>query len=104
MVSTETITSEENLVRFLKEPGETTLNEMSSALSIPKYNLNSICIILYSPKSKNIVKRKGNKWALKDLGEGPKEKLLSENKTHNGLIRPLELWWWGECGILLSFN
>lgn len=81
MVSTGATTSEENLIRFLKERGEATLDEISSALNIPKYGPNSVYAILYSLKSKNIVERRGNKWTLIDLGERTEEKLLSENKT-----------------------
>lgn len=57
--------SEEEVIRFLMEhDGEATLDEIASSLGIRKYGLNSAYALLYSLKSKNIVERRGNKWAL----------------------------------------
>ncbi len=57
--------NEEEVVNFLIERnGEATLDEVSSALKIPKYGLNSAYALLYSLKSKNIVERRGDKWVI----------------------------------------
>lgn len=57
--------NEEEVVNFLIEhDGEATLDEVSSALKIPKYGLNSAYALLYSLKSKNIVERRGDKWVI----------------------------------------
>ena len=55
------------MIKFLlKRGGEATLEEISSALKIPKYGPNSAYAILYSLKSKNLVERRGGGWALMD--------------------------------------
>ena len=60
---------EEDIIRFLREAGgEATLEEISSALGIPKYGPNSAYAILYALKSKNIVERRGVRWALIEQG------------------------------------
>ena len=57
--------NEDDVVKFLLEcGGEATLEEISSALKIPKYGPNSAYAILYSLKSKNVVERRGSRWAL----------------------------------------
>jgi len=56
---------EDDVIKFLLERGgEATLEEISSALKIPKYGPNSAYAILYSLKSKNVVERRGSRWAL----------------------------------------
>ncbi|MEM1606670.1 MAG: ATPase domain-containing protein [Candidatus Bathyarchaeia archaeon] len=55
---------EEEVIRLLRERGKATLEEISSALNIPKYGPNSAYEILYSLKSKNIAERRGSAWVL----------------------------------------
>ena len=56
---------EDDVIKFLlKRGGEATLEDISSALGIPKYGPNSAYAILYSLKSKNVVERRGSRWAL----------------------------------------
>lgn len=56
---------EEDVIRFLREHGgEATLEEISLGLGIPKYGPNSAYAILYALKSKNVVERKGSRWAI----------------------------------------
>ncbi|MEM2342189.1 MAG: ATPase domain-containing protein [Candidatus Bathyarchaeia archaeon] len=56
--------SEEDIIKFLTEHGEATLEEVSSMLKIPKYGPNSAYALLYSLKMKNVVERRGSRWAL----------------------------------------
>ncbi|MBS7624932.1 AAA family ATPase [Candidatus Bathyarchaeota archaeon] len=56
--------SEEDIIKFLREHGAATLEEISSFLKIPKYGPKSAYEILYSLKSRNIVERRGGTWAL----------------------------------------
>jgi KaiC/GvpD/RAD55 family RecA-like ATPase len=68
---------EDDIINFLTEHnGEATLDEVSSALKIPKYGLNSAYALLYSLKSKNIVERRGDKW------------ILIEQKQHHLISSP----------------
>lgn len=55
---------ERDLIKFLTEHGEATIEEISIALNMPKYGPNSVYAILYSLKSRNIVERRGSRWAL----------------------------------------
>lgn len=81
--------SEEDVIRFLKERGEATIEEVSSALKIPKYGPLSAYAILYSLKSRNIVERRGSRWALVVHGEGahapPSTKAQVEEAAREGL-------------------
>jgi len=56
--------NEDDVIKFLVEHGESTLEEISSALKIPKYGPNSAYAFLYSLKLKNVVERRGSRWAL----------------------------------------
>ncbi|MEM1530495.1 MAG: ATPase domain-containing protein [Candidatus Bathyarchaeia archaeon] len=60
---------EEDVIKFLREhSGEATLEEISLGLGIPKYGPNSAYAILYALKSKNIVERRGSRWAIIEHG------------------------------------
>lgn len=64
--------NEDEVINFLIEhDGEATLDEVSSALKIPKYGLNSAYALLYSLKSKNIVERRGDKWVIVEQKQVP---------------------------------
>ncbi|MBS7653726.1 MAG: ATPase domain-containing protein [Candidatus Bathyarchaeia archaeon] len=64
--------NEDEVINFLIEhDGEATLDEVSSALKIPKYGLNSAYALLYSLKSKNIVERRGDKWVIIEQKQPP---------------------------------
>jgi KaiC/GvpD/RAD55 family RecA-like ATPase len=66
--------SENDVVKFLMEHGESTLEEISSSLKIPKYGPNSAYAFLYSLKLKNIVEKRGGRWILVRREENvPKE-------------------------------
>lgn len=68
---------EEDVIRFLREHGgEATLEEISLGLGIPKYGPNSAYAILYALKSKNIVERRGSRWAIIE-----RETLIVEAET-----------------------
>lgn len=71
---------EEEVIRFLKKSGKATLDEVSSALKIPKYGPNSAYEILYSLKSKNIVERRGNAWALTEKAQ-PQTNVFGERDS-----------------------
>ncbi|MCX8170599.1 MAG: hypothetical protein N3E47_01310 [Candidatus Bathyarchaeota archaeon] len=57
---------EEEVIKFLRERGGATLEDISSVLKIPKYGPNSAYDILHSLKSKNIAERRGSIWVLTD--------------------------------------
>lgn len=78
-MSTGAIVGEEDLIKFLRERDGATLDEISSALKIPKYGPNSAYAILYSLKSKNIVERRGNKWTLTNWKENIEETSVLEH-------------------------
>jgi len=76
--------SEDDVIKFLVEHGESTLEEISSALKIPKYGPNSAYAFLYSLKLKNIVERRGSKWALIKR----EENIPEETKTVTAEVKP----------------
>lgn len=57
VMPTEATVSKGGLVKFLMERDETTSNEISLVLKIPKYNASFAYIIFCSFRSKNIAKR-----------------------------------------------
>ena len=77
---------EDDVIKFLLERGgEATLEEISSALKIPKYGPNSAYAILYSLKSKNVVERRGSRWALVEHEtpiQGETETAIMETKLN----------------------
>lgn len=79
---------EEEVIRFLKKSGKATLEEVSSALKIPKYGPNSAYEILYSLKSRNIVERRGNAWVLAEKAQ-PQTDVFGE-KDSTGSDKGLE--------------
>lgn len=67
--------NEDDVIKFLVEHGESTLEEISSALKIPKYGPNSAYAFLYSLKLKNVVERRGYRLV---LGRGMAERIIVE--------------------------
>jgi len=60
---------EREIIEFLKSRGgEASLEEISNGLGIPKYGPNSAYALLRSLRSKGLVDRRGDKWALTTEG------------------------------------
>jgi len=69
------MTEEKNIAEFLEaHGGKASLNDIAESLGIPKYGPNSAYTLLQSLKSKSIVERQGELWALVLQEIKPEEK------------------------------
>ncbi|MEM2104697.1 MAG: ATPase domain-containing protein [Candidatus Bathyarchaeia archaeon] len=84
------MTDEKEIVEFLKMRGEgASLNEIAEGLSIPKYGPNSAYALLQSLKSKGIIERRGELWALTVEALKPLEKAVeTAGRTAEGKRQP----------------
>ncbi len=92
---------EKEIVEFLKtRRGEASLNDIAEGLGIPKYGPNSAYALLQSLKSKGMVERRGELWALTveaaepkpsgKIEETPKETPLPEQTPEATAITEVE--------------